>query len=275
MASGDDPGNRKSGERPRSGGFSFDNLFGLTGLAGQTFAKAVGQSGNLIDALLRAPEQMEQIGRAGSYLKDLRQVAGLTLEDLARAVDVDNPEILRAIEEGRSPVTLDILYRLASFYSRNDPITFMFNFSREYAPWLWQILRITGIEKLMITVERELKFINIYRSRESARRLSDEDFDKMLGFVRSGFNMAMDFIEPLEEERRPPSKQGKANQAQPKGPAKTAAKTAKAPPAKGKARSAGSGKRTATAKKAAPRKAPAKKTAPRNSGRTKNTRGSR
>jgi len=182
---------------PRS--FNLDTLLNLSARAGETFSKAVGQSGNLLEALLKAPEYMEHVGKAGRYLKDLREVAGLTLDDLSSAVDLNNPDMLRAIEEGRSPITLDILFRLASFYSRNDPISFMMNFSREYAPWLWQVLRIIGVERLLITLERELKFINIYRSRASALSLSDENFEKMLGFIRESFNMAMDFIETLEE----------------------------------------------------------------------------
>ena len=244
----------------RRSGFSLDTLLDLSGRAGQTFTRAVGQSGNILDRLLKAPEYMEQIGRAGSYLKDMRQVAGLTLDDLARAVDIDNPDVLRAVEEGRSPVTLDILYRLASFYSRNDPVTFMVNFSREYAPWLWQVLRVTGVEKFLITLERELKFINIYRSRESARHLGDEDFDKMLGFVRSGFNMAMDFIEPLEASKTEPGE--RAPKDAPAGAASDKSKTGSSttkPRTRTRARATASKTTAATSRKAPANKA-AKKT---------------
>lgn len=254
MASDKDSNDRDN--KNRRSGFPFDFLLnGLSGRAGQTLSKAVGQSGNLLDMLLKAPEYMEQIGKAGRYLKDLRQVAGLTLDDLASAVKIENPEILRAIEEGRSPITLDILLRLASFYSRNDPISFAVNFSREYAPWLWQILRIIGIEKFVITLERELKFINIYRSRDAARQLSNEDFDKMLAFVRGSFDLAMDFIEPETRTKTPEKKrQGKSSEERQVGRtgARTSPKTsanARKPP------------KSAGAKSARPRKAPAKKSA--------------
>lgn len=160
----------------------------------QMLYKAGGQSKNLLEMTLKAPEYLEQLGKAGKKLRDLREVSKLTIEDLASALDLENPELLRAIEEGRSPITLDILFRLASFYSRNDPMSFMLSFSKEYAPWLWYVLRVTGMEKMLITVERELKFINIYRSQDAARELSDEEFEKVLGFTRKSFDMAVDFV---------------------------------------------------------------------------------
>lgn len=201
----------------------------LPGLATQTIARAAEQSGNLLEKLLRAPEYMEQTGKAGRYLKDLRQVAGLTLEDLAKAVDIENLDLLRAIEEGRSPVTLDILFRLASFYSRNDPFTFMLDFSKEYAPWLWQFLRFTGVEKLLITVERELKFINIYRSRDSARKLNNEDYDRVVAFMHNAFGMALDLIEPRAKtaDQEKPHRTPSSSRSRPSTP-KAAGKPAKA-----------------------------------------------
>ncbi len=210
MAKHKDSKDEPSQDKSRSFGMPFDALLSIPGLATKTIGKAIGQSGSLLSMLLKTPDFMEQVGKAGSYLKDLREVAGLTRDDLAKAVDLKNPDILKAVEEGRAPITLDLLFRLSSFYSRNDPFAFMFNFSREHAPWLWQALRITGMEKLLITLERELKFINIYRARESARHLSDEDFDKMLNFVSGGFNMAMDFIEPQTAKKK-----GKRQKAQP------------------------------------------------------------
>ena len=222
--------NSTTDEKSRRYSLPFEALLSIPGFASQTIGKALGQSGSLLGMLLKTPEFLEQAGKAGRYLKDIREVAGLTLDDLTKAVDLKNPDILKAIEEGRSPITLDILFRLASFYSRNDPFSFMFNFSREYAPWLWQALRITGMEKLLITMERELKFINIYRARESARNLSDENFDKMLGFVRGSFDMAMDFIEPLEQAAKSSSRKGSENVKGDKPTADNSKKAAKAKP---------------------------------------------
>jgi len=254
MAKSDNTKGKVGAERGLLGGLSLDSLIKtLPGLASQTFARAAGQSGNLLDMLLKAPEYMEQVGKAGGYLKDMRQVAGLTLDDLAKAVDIDNPDILRAVEEGRSPITLDILFRLGSFYSRNDPFSFVVNFSREYAPWLWQILRITGIEKMLITLEREIKFINIYRSRESARHLSDANYDRLLDFVRQSFSLAMDFIEPLETQGK-----GTATKAA-KGKQPPSAAEPASPPKPAPARQPA---KSRTAKKAGTPQPPRPKTAP-------------
>ncbi len=160
----------------------------------QMLYKAGGQSKNLLEMTLKAPEYLEQLGKAGHKLRDLREVSKLTIEDLSSAINLENPDLLRSIEEGRSPVTMDILFRLASFYSRNDPMSFMLSFSKDYAPWLWYVLRITGMEKMLISIERELKFINIYRSKDDARNLNDEDFAKVLGFTQKSFDMAVEFI---------------------------------------------------------------------------------
>ena len=182
----------------------WDNVLkSMPGMAAQVFTRASGQSKNLLEIALKAPEYLEQLGKAGQKLKDLREVSKLTVEDLARAINLENPEILRGVEEGRSPVTLDILLRLASFYSRNDPISFVISFSKEYVPWLWYILRVSGMEKLLITLEKEQKFINILRSRDAARELSDQDFDKLLGFTRQSFDMALDFIAPVAAKSTP------------------------------------------------------------------------
>ncbi|MGD9660071.1 MAG: hypothetical protein AB7U63_02230 [Porticoccaceae bacterium] len=250
-------GNRQ-GNRSRS----FDSLFKhWPGIASQTFARAAEQSGNLLEKLLRAPEYMEQAGKAGRYLKDMRQVAGLTLEDLAKAVDIDNLDMLRAIEEGRSPVTLDILFRLASFYSRNDPLTFMMDFSKEYAPWLWQLLRFTGIERLVITLERELKFINIYRSKDGIRDLSNENFDRLIGFTDNAVAMAMEFIEPLQAQSQELARMQAEHTTVAKKPKPAARDTAAAKkPASPRKKPSTATKSATTAKTAKPRTSPKKTT---------------
>lgn len=165
-------------------------LRGLQDLTAQSWPQ---QPGNFLDLLMRTPDAMVQMGRAGAYLKDLREVAELTVNDLAAALQLDSPELLNAIEEGRSPANLEMLYRLASFHARNDPTGFVLDYSREYAPLQWQLLRLTGMDKLLISVERELKFINLYRSRDRARALDNDDFEQVLAFLSQAFDLALDF----------------------------------------------------------------------------------
>lgn len=245
-------------EKDRGVSKTLENIFkNFPGLATQTLAKAAGQSSNFFEMFLKAPEYMEQAGKAGRYLKDLREVAGLTLEDLGKAIEYENLDLLKAIEEGRSPITLDILFRLASFYSRNDPITFMMDFSKAYAPWLWQMLRFTGLEKLLITLERELKFINIYRAKDNARHLNNRDYERVLAFTQQAFDSAVDFVDPQppKDPEKPAPKARKDSTAVKKPASKTAAAPART-----------TKKATGTAKPA-PRRSSAKQGRPGATGR--------
>lgn len=157
-------------------------------------------------ALFKTPENLELMGKAGKALKDLRETAGLSLEELSSSIDIDNPSILKSIEEGKAALPIDLMLRLASLYSRNDPIPFIIRFSHTYYPGLEDILKKTGIGNLLIEAERELKFINMYRSADAARKLSNEGFDRVLDFTRKAFLMALHFVseqENLEEEQSP------------------------------------------------------------------------
>jgi len=112
-------GKKSRGDGQEKSGSSFDSLLrGIQDFTSQTWSKTAGQyPGNLLDLMMRTPDYMMQMGKSGRYLKDLREVAGLSVEELARTIKMDNPDTLKAIEEGRSPLNLDILYRLASFHA--------------------------------------------------------------------------------------------------------------------------------------------------------------
>lgn len=197
-------GKKSRGDGQEKSGSSFDSLLrGIQDFTSQTWSKTAGQyPGNLLDLMMRTPDYMMQMGKSGRYLKDLREVAGLSVEELARTIKMDNPDTLKAIEEGRSPLNLDILYRLASFHARHDPLGFMLKFSREHAPLLWQILKLSGMDKLLISAEREVKFINIYRAHDKARNLSDEQFDKVIAFMDKAFDMALDLVDAPQPKPR-------------------------------------------------------------------------
>jgi transcriptional regulator with XRE-family HTH domain len=191
---------------------TFDSIIrNLEEMKNQALGKAKPTSTILLDLLMKFPDTLTSLGKAGKYLQDLREVAGLSIEDLARIINLDNPDELRDIEEGRQALTLDMLYRLGSFYARNDPFAFMIDFSREHVPILWQVLKISGIDKLVITLERELKFINIYRARDKAQKLDNQQFQQLLSFTEGAFNLAMDFV----EQAKPPTKKSDTK-AQPK-----------------------------------------------------------
>ena len=153
------------------------------------------------DALLKSPEKLELMGKTGKVLKDMRETAGFSLEELSSVVKIDNPGILRSIEEGHAALPVDLMLRLASFYSRNDPLPFIIRFSRTYHPGLSKLLEKTGVDRMFIKAEREVKFINIYRNKDDARKLSDEGFDQVMDFTQKAFEMALHFVSEQENQK--------------------------------------------------------------------------
>ena len=147
-----------------------------------------------LTAVKNTPEHMEKMGVAGTSLKDLRQVAGVTIEELASAIDMKNVDLLKSVEEGKAALPFEILLRLASFYARNNPVPFVLKYARTYNPTVSGILEKIGIDKLVIKAEREIRFVQIFRSRDVARQLSDEGFEKVRAFTEQAFEMALHFV---------------------------------------------------------------------------------
>jgi transcriptional regulator with XRE-family HTH domain len=110
----------------------------------------------LATARARSRGQKSAIARAGAMLRRMRETAGLTLEDLARAVDLRDPELIASAD-------------------------------------LWTALEDLGIGRLVVQAGRERELANVYRGNDAARRLSDEDFAAVLAFTRQGFDMAVAF----------------------------------------------------------------------------------
>ncbi len=164
------------------------------------FEHAVNIKDRTTNVLLKSPEKLELMGKAGSVLKDMRETAGLSLEELSSTVNIDNPDLLRSIEEGHAALPADIMMRLASLYSRNDPLPFLLRFARTYHPELSGLLGKTGIDRMFIKAEREIKFLSIYRNKDNARKLSDEGFEQVLDFTQKAFEMALHFVFEQEDQ---------------------------------------------------------------------------
>ncbi len=144
------------------------------------------------------PERLEMMKEAGLYLRELREVAGLTISDLREALDLSDNSVLEAVENGTATLSFELILRLAAVLARHDPVPFVISFTRTYNPEIWQILEDWGIGRIPTQYEREREFLNIFRSRDSARRLSNEGFDKVLEFTRSAFNLSLHFIAEQE-----------------------------------------------------------------------------
>ena len=142
---------------------------------------------------LLAPEQRRMMRETGLYLRDLREVAGLTLADLGDALDLKDHSLLEAAERGTATLSVELILRLAALLARHDPIPFVLRFVRTYNPELWKLLEAWGIGRLPAHFERERQFSNIYRRHDAARKLSDKGFAKVLTFTQAAFEMALHF----------------------------------------------------------------------------------
>ena len=144
-------------------------------------------------AVLGSPDRIKMIEEAGAYLKDLREVAGLTRKDVSQTIRLADESILAAVENGAATLSFELILRLAALLARHDPIPFIIKLTRTYNPEVWEILEKWGLGRLPVQLERERQFINIYRGHDRARKLSDEEFQRVLAFTRSAFEMALAF----------------------------------------------------------------------------------
>ena len=142
---------------------------------------------------LLAPQQRKTMRQTGLYLRDLREVADLTLAELGDALDLKDHSLLEAAERGTATLSFELVLRLAALLARHDPIPFILRFVRTYNPELWNVLEAWGIGRLPAHLERERQFINIYRRHDAARQLSDAGFAKILTFTSSAFEMSLHF----------------------------------------------------------------------------------
>lgn len=149
-------------------------------------------------AFLVPPEDPRLARQAGAYLRDLRQLAGLTLDELAAAVDLEDKSLLAAVEEGTATLSFELVLRLAALLARHDPVPFLIRFTRTYNPEVWRVLEDFGVGRLPLHFERERQFINIYRSHDAARKLSDEGFARVLAHTRTAFELALHFAAEQE-----------------------------------------------------------------------------
>jgi len=144
-------------------------------------------------ALLPGLSEPGVLGRTGATLRRLRKAAGLTIAEVGSAINLRDPSLIEAWENGRIAVPFELILRLAAVLGRNDPIGFVMKFTRSSNPDLWRSLEGLGVGKLLIQSAREREFANIYRGDDAARQLTDAEFAEVLTFTRAAFEMAMAF----------------------------------------------------------------------------------
>ncbi|WP_250657703.1 helix-turn-helix domain-containing protein [Alkalimarinus coralli] len=175
-----------------------DRLSGLTSSAFK-FAKRTTQTSFKVGkALIHSQDQLKLMLAAGQSLKDLREVAGLTISEVNEALNLKDKSILEAAENGTATLSFELILRLSALLARNDPIPFIIKYTRTYNPEIWKILSDWGLGRLPLQYERERQFINIFRAHDEARKLSDDGYRKVLEFTQKAFDMSLHFIAEQE-----------------------------------------------------------------------------
>lgn len=148
----------------------------------------------LAAASVQRPGPKAAVAKASALLRDAREAAGLTLDDLGAALDLKDPTFMALVEGGKVGLPFELILRMATILGRNDPITFVLQLTRSYNPKVWKSLEALGVGKLLLQAGREREFANIYRSNTAARQLSDADFAAALAFAGSAFESALVFL---------------------------------------------------------------------------------
>jgi hypothetical protein len=160
----------------------------------------------LAQSRVQKPGPKAAVAKAAALLRDLREAAGLTVDDLGRALELDDPSFMGLVEGGKVGLPFDLILRMAAVLGRNDPIGFILQMTRSYNPGTWKTLEALGIGKLVVQAGREREFANIYRSHDAARTLSDADFAAALAFTDAAFKAALAFHAGLGHSAKPKDK---------------------------------------------------------------------
>ena len=172
----------------------------VMGWAGTAAEMAVGAAKPLIND----PASRKAVEAAGSFLRDARETAGLSADELAKAVKLDDLNVLAMAESGKIALPFEVILRIASLLSRNDPLPFAMNLTRGFAPGVWAAFEQLGIGRLVVHAGREHEFINIYRSRDAVRNLTDGEFAQLIGFVSSAVDATVGLVDDIRgsDEKR-------------------------------------------------------------------------
>ncbi len=141
----------------------------------------------------RLPEALRARRQAGRYVRELRELAGLTRDELAEAIELSDRSLLEAVEAGTATLSFEMILRLAAILARHDPVPFVARLLRSHNPLLWELFRDWGVDRIPLQFERERELVNVLRGSDQARELSDADFAHVLAFTRAAFEMALHF----------------------------------------------------------------------------------
>jgi transcriptional regulator with XRE-family HTH domain len=169
-------------------------------------AGAGAKMAGLASPVLNHPLASASLKRAGALLHDVRETAGLSVQDLGSAIDLKDATLLEHFEAGKVALPFDVILRIAAVLGRNDPIPFVMRLLRESNPRLAKALEDMGIGKLVAHVGREREFVNLYRGRDELRTLSEVEFAALLQVVDSALTMALTTRDTMLASGTPPAK---------------------------------------------------------------------
>ncbi len=178
-----------------------DAVGGLTKSLRSLTEQVVSMAGAAVDTSLAAATGLFPHGvastralvKAGAFLREVREAAGIPLDDLGRAISLKDSALLELAENGKMALPFEVILRLAAVLARNDPVPFVMNLTKAHSPAMWQILESFGVGRLVEHAGREHEFVSIYRARDEARKLTDEEFARVRRFVETAFDMALEF----------------------------------------------------------------------------------
>ena len=140
------------------------------------------------------PERLEAMAEAGHFLRDARETAGLSMQDLSAGLGFSDTSVLERIENGESVMPLEPMLRAASLLARHDPIPFVIKFMRTYNPALERRLEQWGIMALPKQYERERRFVNVYRQHDELRSFGDDEFDRFVRYIGGAVDFVLDVM---------------------------------------------------------------------------------
>lgn len=155
---------------------------------------------SLAQSRVKDPAKKAAVAKAGRQLRQWREAAGLTLDELSTAVGLGDAKLITQAEGGIASLPFDVVLRLAGVLGRRDPLPVAMALTRQYNPELWKTLESLGVGKLAVQGARERELANIYRGSDAARELDDARFAAVLAFTRQAFETAVALTE------RPPGR---------------------------------------------------------------------
>lgn len=180
---------------------------------------------SLAQSAVKDPAKKATVAEAGRLLRQWREAAGLTLDEVSEAIGLGDSQLITQAEGGIVALPFDLVLRLAGVLGRHDPITLVMGLTRQYNPDLWTSLEELGIGRLAVQGTRERQLANIYRRSDAARELDDARFETVLAFTQQAFDTALALTAPAEGAPAAPAP-ADAGTAPPARPAKAAARAA-------------------------------------------------